>query len=87
MSSLPQLQGIEIDTEKQRQYRCDDVRLTNSRNAKSKQLLMMPIESLTNCKGLPGELFRALECSKAHLVFTYEISDLLQINVCTVMYE
>ena len=37
MSSLPQLQ-LEMDTEKQRQRRRDDARLTESGNARSKQL-------------------------------------------------
>ena len=37
-----------MDTEKQRQHRRDDVRLTESGNARSKQLLMVPTESLTN---------------------------------------
>ena len=35
-----------MDTEKQRQHRHNDARLTESRNARSKQLLMMPTESL-----------------------------------------
>jgi len=45
-----------MDTEKQRQHRCDDVRLTESGNARSKQLLVVPTESLTNREWLPGEL-------------------------------
>jgi len=53
MSSLAQ---FEIDTEKQRQRRCNDARLTKSRNARSEQLLMVPTESLTNREWLPGEL-------------------------------
>jgi len=44
MSSLSY--EFEIDTEKQRQYRCNDARLTESGNARSKQLLVMPTESL-----------------------------------------
>jgi len=36
-----------MDTEKQRQCRCDDARLTKSENARSEQLLVMP-ELLTN---------------------------------------
>ena len=37
-----------MDTEKQRQRRRDDVRLTESRNARSEQLLVVPTELLTN---------------------------------------
>jgi len=37
-----------MDTEKQRQCRHDDARLTESRNTGSEQLLVMPTESLTN---------------------------------------
>ena len=35
-----------MDTEKHRQRRCDDARLTKSRNTRSEQLLEVP-ESLT----------------------------------------
>ena len=52
---------IEMDTEKQRQRRRDDTRLTESRNARSKQLLVVPTESLTNGEGLPGELLSGSE--------------------------
>jgi len=31
-----------MDTEKQRQHRCDDARLTKSGNARSEQLLVVP---------------------------------------------
>jgi len=38
-----------MDTEKQRQHRCDDARLTESGNARSEQLiLVVPTELLTN---------------------------------------
>jgi len=37
-----------MDTEKQGQRRCDDVRLTESVNARREQLLMMPTELLIN---------------------------------------
>ena len=47
-----------MDTEKQRQRRHDDARLTESRNARSEQLLM---ELLTNRGWLPGELLSGLE--------------------------
>jgi len=43
-------------TEKQRQQRHDDARLTES-----KQLRMMPKELLTNRQWLPGELLSELE--------------------------
>ena len=59
-----------MDTEKQRQRRRDDVRLTESRNARSEQLLVVPTELLTNRVWL--EWIRTL---KARLVFRYEISD------------
>ena len=50
-----------MDTEKLRQRRRDDVRLTESGNARSKQLLVMPKESLTYRKWLPGELLSGLQ--------------------------
>jgi len=37
-----------MDTEKQKQRRCNSTRLTESGNARSKQLLMVPTELLTN---------------------------------------
>ena len=60
-----------MDTEKQRQRRRDDARLTESGNARSKQLLVVPTESLTNRVWLEW-----IRTSKARLVFRYEISDL-----------
>ena len=60
-----------MDTEKQRQCRRDDARLTESGNARSEQLLIMPTESLTNRVWLEW-----IRTSKARLVFGYEISDL-----------
>ena len=42
--------------EKQRQRRCTDARLTESRNARSKRLFVAPTESLTHQEWLPGEL-------------------------------
>ena len=62
---------FEMDTEKQRQHRRDDARLTESRNARSKQLLVVPTESLTNRVWLEW-----IRMSNAQLVFRYEISDL-----------
>ena len=53
-----------MDIEKQRQYRCSDARLTESRNARSEQLLMVPTESLTNREWLPGELLSGSERRK-----------------------
>ena len=52
------------DTKKQRPRRCNDARLTESRNAKSGQLFVMPTELLTKQEWLPGELLSGLECSK-----------------------
>jgi len=43
-----------MDTKKQRQRRRDDVRLTESGDTRSEQLLMMPTELLTNREWLPG---------------------------------
>jgi len=60
MSSLHSYE-FEMDTEKQRQSRCDDTRLTESGNARSEQLLVMPTELLSNREWLPGELLSGLE--------------------------
>ena len=49
-----------METEKQRQCRHDDAGLTNSRDARSKQLLVMPTELLSNREWLPGELLSGL---------------------------
>jgi len=50
-----------MDTEKQRQHRRDDARLIESGNARSKQLLMVATESLTNREWLPRELLSGSE--------------------------
>ena len=50
-----------MDTEKQRQRRCDDARLTERGNARSEQLLVVPMESLSNREWLPGELLSGSE--------------------------
>ena len=50
-----------MDTEKQRQHRCDGVRLTESGNARTEQLLVVPTELLTNRERLPGELLNGSE--------------------------
>ena len=49
-----------------------DARLAESGNARSKQLLVVPTESLNNRVWLEW-----IRMSKAQLVFRYEISDLL----------
>ena len=49
-----------METEKQRQCRRDDTRLTESRDARSEQLLVV-LESLSNREWLPGELLSGLE--------------------------
>ena len=59
-----------MDTEKQRQRRCDDARLTECGNARSEHVV--PTESLTTEFGLP----EWIRTSKARLVLRYEISDL-----------
>ena len=51
INSLAQL-GVQ-DTEEWRQCRCGDARLTENSNAKSKQLLMLPTEQLTDWEWLP----------------------------------
>jgi len=52
-----------MDTEKQRQCRRDDSRLTESGDTRSEQLLVMPTESLLdNREWLPGELLSGSEC-------------------------
>ena len=67
-----------MDTEKQRQCRRDDARMTENRDVRSEQLLMMPTESLlTNGEWLPiiYAAKRALEwigMSNTRLVFRYE---------------
>ena len=53
-----------MDTEKQRQRRRDDARLTESGNARTEQLLVVPTESLTNREWLPGELLNGSECRR-----------------------
>jgi len=50
-----------MDTEKQRQRRRDDARLTESGNARSEWLLVVPTELLTNQEWLPGELLSGSE--------------------------
>ena len=52
-----------MDTKKQRQCR-HDVRLTKSGNARSKLLLVVPTESLTNRKWLLGGLLSGSECQR-----------------------
>ena len=63
-----------MDTEKQRQRIRDSARLTESGNTRSEQLLVVPIDSLTNRQWLLGELLSGSECRRP--VFRYEISDL-----------
>jgi len=63
-----------MDTEKQRQRRRDDARLTESGNARSEQLLVVPTESLNQQR---IDAWRALEwigMAKTRLVFRYKIS-------------
>ena len=62
-----------MDTEKQRQCRCDDTRLTKSGNARSEQLLVMP-ELLTNRIAAR----RVDRNVKGPFGFRYEISYLFQ---------
>ena len=58
------------------------MRLTESGNARSEQLLMVPTQALTNREWAMAAR-RALEwigMSKARLVFRYEISDLFHMT-------
>jgi len=55
---------FEMDPEKQRQRRHDDVKLTQNENARSEQLLVMPTESLTSREWLQGELLSGSECQR-----------------------
>jgi len=66
---------FEMDTEKKRQRRRDDVRQTESRNARSERLVVVPTELLTNREWLPGELDQNF---KGPVGFRCEISDLLR---------
>jgi len=52
-----------MDTEKQTQCRHDD-RLTESGNARTEQLLVVPTESLTKREWLPGEFLNGSECRR-----------------------
>ena len=54
---------FEIDTEKQRQHRHNNERFTECRNAKSKQVLVISTELLTDREWLPGKILSGLECS------------------------
>jgi len=59
-----------MDTKKQRQRRCDDARLTESKNARNEQLNTRGAYRVANQQsGLP-EWIRTL---KARLVFRYEL--------------
>ena len=83
VSSLPQSE-FEMDTEKQRQRRRNDVRLIKSRNARSEQLLVVPIQYRVAFQQRMAAR-RALEwirTSKARLVLKYEISDLYTLTLC-----
>jgi len=51
------------------------MRLTESRNATRKQLLMMPTEQLTHREWLPGEHLNGSECLKTQTLFRPEISE------------
>ena len=54
-----------MDTEKQRQRRRDNARLTESGNARSEQLLVIPMESISKIELLPGELLSGPECQSS----------------------
>jgi len=53
-----------MDPKKQRQRRRDGVRLTESGNARSEQLLVVPTESLINRQWLLGELLSGSQCRR-----------------------
>jgi len=71
-----------MDTEKQRKRRCDGARLTKSGNTRREQLLVVPTESLTNRKWLPGELWNGLECRRPgwFLDMKYQTSTLIKVS-------
>ena len=56
------------------------VRLTESGNTRSEQLLVVPTELLTNREWLPGELLSGSERQRPGCFIRYEISDLFQLN-------
>jgi len=61
-----------MDTEKQRQCRRNGMRLTESRNARSEHLLVVPTESLTNREWLLGELYSGSERRRPGLLLDME---------------
>ena len=78
-SSLAQIRVQ--DTKEQRQHRRNNVRLTKSGNARSEQLLMIPTKQLIDWELVSRRFLSGLECSKAQLVFRYEISDLFATQI------
>jgi len=62
-----------MDTEKHRQHRSDNARLSASADIRSKQLLVIPTELLlTNRKWLPGTALEWIGTSNTWLVCRYE---------------
>jgi len=68
-----------MDTEKQRQCRCDDARLTKSRNGRSTHGAYRVANQQRMAARRALEWIRTL---KARLVFGYDISDLFPITRC-----
>ena len=75
-----------MDTEKQRQCRCNNARLTESGNARSEQLLVAPTESLTNREWLPGELLSGSEHQRPGCFFDMKYQTCLQATYCINSY-
>ena len=66
-----------MDTEKQRQRRRDDAKLTENRNARSEQLSASTRGAYRVANQQSMACLSGSRTSKARLVFGYEISDLL----------
>jgi len=58
-----------MDTEEQRQRRCNNARLTKSGNARIEQLLVMPTESLNHWRIDARKALEWIRTSKTWLVF------------------
>ena len=56
------------------------MRLTESRNTRTEQLLVVPTESLTNREWLPGELLNGLEHRRPHWLFIESVDSICRDN-------
>ena len=69
-----------MDSEKQRQHRHDDARLTESRNARSEQLTRDAYRVANQYRMASRRALEWIRTLKAQLVFRYEISDLFHFH-------